>query len=183
MRRTVSLLSIALVLGGCGAADTGQPIRQPRAAEPQRVELGWSESYPAAVGERLVFEVGALDVTADGWSAAVAVTNRTLLRFELDTGPTDYGFGLMLFPTGDLKAVEDANRAGRLPAIRPATTIEPRPPDVLRPGATWRATLSAPGSLANGSWIRLVFGTFLGEDDAPEEFKRVVWFTDRAHRL
>lgn len=184
MRRTVSLVAIALVLGGCGAADTGdRPLVQARAAEPQQADLGWREAYPAATGERLVFEVGTLDVTADGWSAAVAVTNRTPFPFEIDTGATDYGFGLMLFPTGDLQAVEDANREGRLPAIRTATTIEPRPPDVLRPGATWRATLSAPGSLANGSWIRVVFGAFLGEADAPEEFRRIVWFTDRSHRL
>ena len=156
---------------------------QARRAEPQQAELGWREAYPAATGERLVFEVDALDVTAEGWSTTVAVTNRTAFRFEFDDGPTDYRFGLMLFPTGDLKAVEDANREGRLPAIRPATTIEPQPPDVLRPGATWRATLSAPGSLADGSWIRVVFGTFLGEADAPEEFRRIVWFTDRSHRL
>ncbi len=184
MRRTVSLLAIALVLAGCGASDTGtRPLVQPRAAEPQQAELGWREAYPASTGERLVFEVGGLDVTAEGWSTTVAVTNHTPFRFEIDDGPTDYRFGLMLFPTGDLQAVEDANREGRLPAIRPATTIEPPPPAVLRPGATWRATLSAPGSLANASWLRVVFGTFLGEVDAPEEFRRIVWFTDRSHRL
>lgn len=184
MRRTLSLIASALVLGGCGTAGSGdRPVVQARAAEPQRAELNWREPYPAATGERLVFEVGTLEVNEDGWSASVAVTNRTPFRFEIDTGATDYGFGLMLFPTGDLKAVEDANREGRLPAIRPAASIEPRPPDILRPGATWQATLSAPGSLANGSWVRVVFGTFLGGPDAPTEFQRVVWFTDRSHRL
>ncbi|HWL33856.1 MAG TPA: hypothetical protein VNP89_09655 [Gaiellaceae bacterium] len=184
MRRTVFLLALVLALGGCGTTETGgEPIRPARPAEPQRAELGWRESYPAAAGERLVFEVGMFAVTADGWSATVAVINRTPFRFEVDPGPADYGFGLMLFPTNDLKALEEANREGLLPAIREATTIEPRPPRFLQPRQTWRAMLSAPGSLAEGSWVRIVFGTFLGADDAPDAFKRVVWFTDRSHRL
>jgi hypothetical protein len=183
VRRTVVLLLLALALAGCGAESGSQPIRPARPAEPQRAELGWRETYPAPAGERLVFQVGALAVTADGWSATVAVTNRTPFRFEVDTGPADYGFGLMLFPTGDLKAVETANREGRLPAIRRASTIVPPPPKTLQPRATWRATLSAPGSLADGSYVRLVFGTFLGEVGAPDAFSRVVWFTDRSHRL
>jgi hypothetical protein len=186
VRRTVSLLALALALalGGCGTAETGgQPVPRAQPAEPQRAELDWRESYPAAAGERLVFEVRTLAVTADGWSAAVAVTNRTPFRFEVDSGPADYGFGLMLFADNDLKALEEANREGRLPAIREATTIEPSPPRFLQPRQTWRATLSAPGSLAEGSWVRVVFGTFSGQDDAPDAFKQVVWFTDRSHRL
>ena len=181
MRRTLPLLA-ALLLAGCGRVDA-TPIAAVRPAEPQHAELGWRESYPAAVGRRLVFEVGALEVTTDGWSAAIAVQNRTPYEFEIETGPSDYDFGLMLFPTGDLKSVEQANREGRLPPERKATRIEPPPPRILRPGATWRTTLSAPGSLVNGSWVRVVFGTFRGRGDAPDEFARVVWFTDRAHRL
>jgi hypothetical protein len=184
VRRTVFLLALVLALGGCGTTDTGgKRIERAHAAEPQRAELGWRESHPGRVGARLVFEVATLAVTADGWSAAVAVTNRTPFRFEIDTGPSDYSFGLMLLPTGDLKAVEALNREGQLPAIRRATTIDPPPPNFLQPGQTWRATLSAHGSLVDGSWVRVVFGTFLGEKDAPDEFKRVVWFTDHAHRL
>ena len=184
MRRTAALLLLVVVAAGCGTAETsGEPIRLARPAEPQRAELDWRETHPAATGDRLVFEVGTLAVTAAGWSATVAVTNRTPYRFQIYTGPADYGFGLMLFPTGDLQAVVDANREGRLPAIRPATTIVPEPPATLQPGATWRGTLSAPGSLADGSFVRVVFGTFLGEQDAPEEFTRVVWFTDHAHML
>ena len=186
MRRTVALLLFVLVLvvAGCGSTEAGsEPDRPARPAEPQRAELGWRETYPAPTGERLVFEVGTLAVTADGWSTTVAVTNRTPFRFEVDTGPGDYGFGLMLFPTNDLKALEAANREGRLPPIRSATKIVPPPPELLRPGATWRTTLSAPGSLADGSWVRVVFGTFLGVEGTPKEFARVVWFTDLAHRL
>lgn len=181
MRRTLPLV-VALLLTGCGGAEQ-EPFVPAQAAEPQHAELGWRESHPAGVGARLVFEVDTLDVTADGWSVGVAVVNRTGIDFEIDTGPTDYGLGLMLFANDDLKALVDADREGQLPAIRRATRIEPRPPRILRPGATWRATLSAPGSLADGSWVRVVFGTFLGQDEPPDEFARVVWFTDRAHRL
>ena len=184
MRRTVLLFALALALGGCGTVEEGgERIAQPHPAEPQRAELDWREFHPAPVGERLVFEVGTLAVTADGWSATVAVVNRTNLRFEVETGPGDYSFGLMLFPTGDLEAVEEANRQGELPAVRRATGIEPPPPRFLQPGETWRATLRAPGALVDGSWARVVFGTFVAVGDAPDEFQRVVWFTDHAHQL
>jgi hypothetical protein len=181
VRRTLPLLA-ALLLAGCGRADE-KPFLPAHAAEPQHVELGWKESHPAAVGARLVFQVGAFEVTTEGWSAAVSVTNRTTYDFDVDSGPTDYGFGLMLFATGDLKEVETANQEGQLPAERRATRIEPRPPPVLRPGVTWSSTLSAPGSLPDGSWMRVVFGTFRGLGDVPAEFRRVVWFTDHAYRL
>jgi hypothetical protein len=185
VRRTAALLALVLLGGGCAAGP--EPDREPlppaRAAEPQHAELGWSESHPAAAGPRLVFEVDSLDVTVTGWSVRMAVTNRTTTVFDVETGPTDYAFGLMLFPTGDLEAVLEANREGRLPAVREATRFEPPPPRVLRPGTTWRTTMSAPGSLADGSWVRVVFGTFLGRNDPPEELRRVVWFTDRSHRL
>ncbi len=176
------LLLAALLLAGCGRADP-RPIEPARPAEPQRAELGWSENHVAAGKGQLVFEVASLAVTEDGWSADVAVTNRTAYRFDVDTGPSGYGFGLMLLPTGDQRTVEELNREGLLPAIREARTIEPPPPAVLRPGVTWRGTLSAPGSLADGSWVRVVFGTFRGQGDVPGEFERVVWFTDRTHRL
>ena len=185
MRRTAFLLALALLGAGCAA--TAEPETTPRAparpAEPQTVELGWRENHPAATGSRLVFAVEELEVAENGWSVRVAIENRTSIPFDVETGPTDYTFGLMLFPTGDLEALIEASREGRLPAIRKATRIEPAPPRVLQPGARWSATLSAPGSLAQGSWVRVAFGTFLGRNDPPEEFRRVVWFTDRSHRL
>jgi hypothetical protein len=178
------LLVLTVLLGGCGGAgSTADSLPPARAAEPQHAELNWRESHPASTGERLVFEVGELDVTENGWSVGVGVENRTPFDFEIETGPAGYGFGLMLFHTGDLKELEEANREGSLPALRRARRIEPAPPRILRAGATWRGTLSAPGSLGDGSWLHVVFGTFRGLGDAPEEFARVVWFTDHAHQL
>ena len=174
---------LAVVLVGCGSAESTDSLPPARAAEPQHAELNWRESYPAASGERLVFEVGELDVTEDGWSVGVALENRTPFDFAIDTGPADYGFGLMLFHTADLEELEEANREGRLPAVRRARRIEPAPPQVLRAGGRWRGTMSAPGSLGDGSWLHVVFGTLRGLRDAPEEFARVVWFTDHAYRL
>lgn len=181
MRRTLLLLA-ALLLAGCGRVES-RPVEPARPAEPQRAELGWRENHVAPGKGQLVFEVASLAVTADGWSAEVAVSNRTAYRFEVDTGPSGYSFGLMLLSTGDQQTVERLNREGLLPPIRAARTIEPPPPTGLRPGATWRGTLSAPGSLADGSWVRVVFGTFRGRGDVPREFERVVWFTDRTYRL
>jgi hypothetical protein len=181
VRRTLPLLA-ALLLAGCGRADE-QTFVPVHAAEPQHAELGWNESHPSAEGDRLVFQVAALEVTTAGWSAAVSVVNRTPYDFQIDTGPADYAFGLMLFKTDDLGEVKAANEQGQLPPVRKATRIEPEPPHILRPGVTWTTTLSAPGALPNGRWVRVVFGTFRGLGDAPSEFQRVVWFTDHTHML
>ena len=183
MRRTVLPLALALVLGGCGGAAPVEPVRLPEAAAPQRVELAWRESYPPGSGDRLVFVVDELTVTADGWSARVAVTNRTGVAFH--TGrPVGFRYGLMLFATGDLGELEEAARSSGLPAVRPALTIEPPPPAVLRAGATWRATLSAPGSLPAGAYARVVFGPLGAEGEPPEGIETVVvWITDHARRL
>ena len=185
MRRSVALLALAFLGAGCAATpepETG-PLPPARAAEPQRVELGWREPHPSPQGSRLVFVVEELDVTENGWSARIGVENRTPYPFDVETGPSDYSFGLMLLPNGDLEALVEADREGNLPPVREATRVEPAPPQVLQPGARWEATISAPGSLADGAWVRLVFGTFVGRNDPPDEFRRVVWFTDRSHRL
>lgn len=180
MRRTV-LLAV-LVLAGCGGAEP-QPVAPARAAEPQRATLGWRESYPAS-GERLLFAVDELDVREDGWSVTVAVTNRTNAAFGLGDSAAELDFGLMLFATGDLSELEDTARSGGLPPVRRATSAEPAPPDALAPGATWRTTLSARGSLADGSYLRVVFGPLTAAGEPPKGMEPVVfWITDRAHRL
>lgn len=181
MRRPL-ILAAALLLAGCGGVEP-EPLTPARAAEPQQAELGWRESYPAS-GERLVFVVDTLTVREDGWSVDVAVTNSTRIPFAAGGSRLNHAYGLMLFSTGDLAELEDAARAGELPALRRASTIKPEPPDVLAPKQTWRATLSAPGSLADGSYVRVSLGPFRAEGDPPGGIEPVViWITDRAHRL
>lgn len=181
MRRTV-LLAV-LLLTGCGAASETAPVPPARAAEPQRVELDWRESYPAE-GERLRFEVDALEVREDGWSVDVRVANATRIPFELGVNRAQLSFGLMLFATGDLDELEEANRTGRLPPVRLAATMRPSPPDVLVPGQTWNVTLAGPGSLADGTYLRVAFGPLRAVGDPPDGLQPVVfWITDRSHRL
>jgi hypothetical protein len=181
MRRTV--LFAVLLLTGCGAPVETEQVPPGRAAEPQHLRLGWRESYPSK-GERLRFAVDELTVRTDGWSARIGVTNATRRTFELGVNRPQLSFGLMLFETGELEELEQANREGRLPSARLATTIEPPPPDLLAPGVTWRATLSGPGALADGSWVRVSFGPLRVVGDPPEGMQSIVfWITDRSHRL
>jgi len=182
MRRTVCLLAVVL-LTGCAAEAETEPVPPARATEPQHVELGWRESYPSS-GEQLQFGVDALDVRSNGWSVEIRVTNATSRTFWLGINRAELSYGLMLFATGDLAELEEANREGRLPPVRLAAKLKPPPPDVLEPGATWRATLSAPGSLADGSYVRVVFGPLRVVGEPPEGMEPVVlWITDRSHRL
>ncbi len=169
-----------LWLAGCGGSEP-EPRKPARAAEPQQAELGWRESYPST-GQRLVFVVDRLAVRKDGWSVDIAVTNSTRIGFAADGSRLAYG--LMLFATGDLAELEQAAAGTGLPPLRRAATIEPEPPPTLEPGETWRATLSGPGSLADGSYLRVSFGPFqaMGEPPAGME-QSVVWITDHAHRL
>ena len=89
-----------------------------------------------------------------------------------------------VFASGSLEELESASRNGTLPSLRRATAIEPPPPETIAPGATWRARLSAPGSLVDGSFARVSFGTFVAQGEPPPEMEpSVVWITDKAHRL
>jgi hypothetical protein len=181
MRRPLVLAAV-LLLAGCGGGELEQ-VKPVRAAEPKRVELGWRESYPST-GERLVFVVEALEITKRGWSADIAVTNSTEIPFELGAIPEPLAFGLMLFATGNLDELEQAAEAGRLPAPRLATRIEPAPPNELAPDQTWRATISAPGSLADGAFVRVSFGPLRARGEPPAGMEPVVhWITDRSYRL
>lgn len=185
MRRAVLPALLALVLlAGCGG---GEAPSLPEAvpAPPQRAELGWEESYGEA-GARMIFRVSELEVLEDGWKAAISITNETDAQYAVGDprASLDRSFGLMLFPTGDLRELEQRNRAGELPALRAAASFAPPLPLVLEPGSTWAGTISAPGSLAAGLFARVVFGTLVPVDEAPEDLPgALVWITDHAYQL
>ena len=183
MRWTVPLLSV--LLAGCGTAarEPAQPLTLPEPAEPRLVELNWRESY--GEGERhLRFEVRSLEVRRDGWSARIALENGTGTTFELGSRPLALVFGLMLFADGRLETLDELARAGALPPVRKAASIEPPPPRALAPAERWEAALSAPGSLPGGSWVRVSFGTLFARGEPPVDIQpRFFWITDRAYRL
>jgi len=180
LRLCLCLLCALLVASGCGGGrGEPAPATPARAAEPQTNELGWREAYPAT-GPQLRFRVGRLEVREDGWSVDVAIENATSIPFELGARPLELQFGLVLFRTGELEELESAP----LPSIRRAKSIRPPPPDVLTAGRTWRATLSAPGSLADGAFLRVSFGTLVAVGEPPPDMQpAVVWITDKAYRL
>jgi hypothetical protein len=180
MRWTVLLL--ASVLAGCGAV-AREPAQLRGPAEPQQAVLNWREGYGDGP-DRLRFEVASFQVQEDGWTARVAIENATGTAFELGRRPLQLRFGLMLFADGLQATLDEANRAGALPQLREAATIEPPPPDVLAPGARWESTLAAPGALADGSYVRVVFGTLVAVGEPPGEMHpAVIWITDRSYRL
>jgi hypothetical protein len=154
------------------------------AAGPQVATLDWKESY-GETGEQLVFTVASIEVTETGWKARIGVENRTKVGWELAPGATPEGsFGLQLFGTGGKDELERRNRQGTLPAARAATRFVPDLPRILEPNASWEGTISAPGPLVAGSWVRVVFGTLVAVGKPPAGFEETfVWITDHAHEL
>ncbi|GEM_PF-1272073 len=155
------------------------------AASPQTVSLDWRETHGVS-GEQLVFSVESLQVMSDGWRVSLALENRSSVAYELgDPRATlNRSFGLRLFSTGSLDEVEERAANGTLPAVRSAVRYAPSLPAILEPDASWKGTISAPGALSAGSWVRVVFGTLVSVGNPPEELgENVVWITDSAHRL
>ena len=186
MRRCLlgCLVALALALGaGCGTESERPRAAPARPAPPQTATLGWQESY-GAEGQALRFEVEQLIVSAEGWSAEVGVVNATRLPWRVERRGAASRFGVQLFADDDLEALEEAGREGRLPPERLARSFAPAPPSVLQPGVEWRGTISAPGKLPAGAYVRVVFGPFSAIGEVPEGLQSpVVWITDHAHRL
>jgi hypothetical protein len=183
MRLALLLVPVALLLAGCGTSQA--PFRPAEKAPPQRFTLQWVEHYPEEQAA-LVFGVQSFAVTETGWSADISVENRSDVGWEVGAPrfSLERAFGVLLFASGDLDELERRNRNGALPAIRNATRYAPALPVVLEPGKTWSGTISAPGPLAAGLWVRISFGTFTSVGDPPPGAeRRVVWFTDHTLRL
>lgn len=151
------------------------------AATPQTKTLDLRESA-GKKGERVIFGVKRFQVLPEGWRARVSVRNDSDVAFTID--PSRRSFGLMLFTSGAHHDLETRNRQQDLPTLRPALAYEPDLPSTLEPHATWTGTISAPGALVAGSWVRFVFGTLVVEGRAPDNFPpQLTWITDRAYRL
>jgi hypothetical protein len=189
----IVLIALGAALASFAFSSVARTLREePRdevvgvAAPPQRAKLDWREMH-GKPGARFVFSVHSLEVTRDGWRARVSIDNQTSAPYELgDPRATlDRSFGLMLFSSGELSELEERNASGTLPAIRSASRYEPALPMVLEPGASWRGTISAPGALVAGSWVRVVFGSLISVARPPPEGldEQVVWITDHAHPL
>ena len=91
----------------------------------------------------------------------------------------------MLFPNGDQKEFEHRVSSFDVPALRAATRYQPALPVVLEQGVTWRGTMSAPGALPGGLWVRFSFGPFSSVGEPPKGLPAtaVTWFTDHAYHL
>ncbi len=194
MSRTTTLVLVALgaALVGFVFSSAADRIRDEdggagasRAATPQEAQLGWKERFRTG-NHALEFGVERFEVVPDGWRAEISVGNETTTAFALgDPRATlDRQFGVMLFATGDRDELERLNARGALPTLRAATAYEPALPKVLEPGDSWSGTISAPGALVAGSWVRVVFGALVAVGKPPEGLPaRVVWISDHAYRL
>jgi hypothetical protein len=171
----------ALLLAGCSAES--KPIAPARPAPPQSADLDWNEHYDSEAG-RLVFGVTTFEVLPGGWRADISITNRTNIRYSIGDpqASIDRTWGLMLFKTGDLRELEQLNRAGELPPARLADRFRPELPLVLDPGKTWKGTISAQGALAAGRWMRVVFGPLVPVV-TDEQQQQLIWITDHAYLL
>jgi hypothetical protein len=176
-------LGAGALTGGCGSG--GAPPVIPRAAPPQAAELAWTERTPDT-GPALVFDVRRFEVTKGGWEAEVGIENETEIPWILGEDPVavEQSFGIMLFATGRMDELDHRNRDGELPGLRAARRFVPPLPARLPPGARWRGTISAPGTLAAGRWVRVAFGPLTAVGDPPDGVpQRFTWITDHTYRL
>jgi hypothetical protein len=185
--RTTILVLVALGAAIAGFAfssnarradDDSDTSQRSTAAGPQMATLGWRETYGPA-GEQLVFSVDSLEVLPRGWKAKLSLENRTNTSYGV-ASTLEQPFGLMVFSTGSHEEFMQMNEERMLPAVRPATTYEPRLPSVLEPGDSWTGTISAPGALVANSWVRIVFGALMSVVEPQDSF---AWITDHTYRL
>jgi hypothetical protein len=175
----VALAATAL-LAGCGSSST--PELPAGRAPVQRATLGWVERFPSE-GPALVFGADTFEITPSGWSAEVELENRTGIPWKIVQTPVP-SFGVMLFTSKETGEVEERSRNDDLPGLRAARQFAPPLPAKLAPGASWHGTISAPGSLAAGLFVRIVYGQLVADGDPPKSMPtQFSWITDHAYEL
>jgi hypothetical protein len=179
-RRVLLLVAACALASGCGSTDT--TALPPGPAPPQHATLDWVEHFPAE-GPALVVTAQGFEVTPTGWRAEIGLENRTVATWSVIESPAT-SFGVMLFTTDRVAEVEARNRDGDLPGLRTARTFDPPLPGTPPPGRSWHGTIAAPGPLAAGLYVRIVFGRLVAEGDRPAGMPaEVTWITDNAYRL
>lgn len=148
------------------------------AASEQTAVLGWEERT-GEPGEQLVFSVETLQVLRNGWRADISLENHTTAAIRVMSTQRQ-PFGLMVLPTGNYAEFEQLVSDDALPAVRPAVRYVPRPPALLEPGDSWTGSISAPGALVAGSWVRVVFGGLVSVVRPRESF---AWITDHTYHV
>jgi hypothetical protein len=175
--KALLLAAIPLVVAACGSSAT-TPRDTPVAAPPQSATLDWSEPVE---GTRLTFGASRFEVTERGWEARISVDNGTTANLVVGDRPL---FGVMLFTSASLDELEQRNAAGELPSVRNAVTFTPPLPRMVKSGARWSGVISAPGALAAGRFVRIVFGPFTPTGATPAGLPgELTWITDNAYRL
>jgi len=133
-----------------------------------------------------VFRVERLVITDGGWSAEVAVENRSAFDYSLQRPHRPRGqnmLGLVLLETAG-KAELRKLTAGlrKAPPFLEPDRITPRPPPIFRAGQRWSGRLTGSAMLRRGSVVRILFGRFstIGRVKGP---RALIWVTDHAVRL
>jgi hypothetical protein len=173
--RVYPCVLLLVALAGCSGIQ--RPTLAPP-AEPQHLDLGWVERYPAG---QFVFRVGRLVIGPDGWQVTLAVTNNSESPYRI--GPES--FGLVALNTATQAELErltdDLTRTP--PALRPDRVV-PAPPPFLAPTATFRGTMTGSEVLRSGTVLRVLFGPFTrpGSRDVTEGAD-VLWVTDHSVKI
>ena len=193
MSRTTILVLVALGAALAGFAfspprtSPGRRGRAPRRASPRARRaptLGWRETLRTPRrATRVLRRRRSRSCPAVGGLES-GLENDTSVSYELgdprdDPRPILRADALL---DGRPDELNERNEDGTLPAVRPADALRARAcRAILEPGESWDGTISAPGALVAGSWVRVVFGTLVAVGKPPEELdENVVWITDRA---
>jgi hypothetical protein len=172
-RAALALLTVALA--GCGAGPERPTLAPP--ATPRTIQLDWVERLQPA---GLTFRVDRLVVGEDGWRASVSMTNRSRSQYRVGRDAV----GLVLLETGTRRELERlTEELVRIPPSISPDTVTPRPPTILRPGASWRGELSGAVVLRSGSFVRVLFGPFSRVGARDREASDVHWVTDHTVRI